>query len=164
MSDEHHPVPDHFFYNIGVIAAKWSAVEAEIEFTLLECFDMKIESGLILTSRLATRSKVDLLRVVLNFEADNGEPRDDAAFVLLNKLEAAYVERNKAVHSVWAGTSDPHVASRSSIQAKGKLKYSDTPVRIQELEEHADNLSRLGEELHSFRLLMAAKNGRQDTA
>lgn len=164
MSDAQHPVPDRFFYNIGLIAAKWAAIEADIEFTLLAMLNVRPETGLIITSRLATRAKTDLIRLVLNHEAMLSPPRNDAAFAILNRIEAAYIKRNEAVHQVWSGTSDPLVANRATIQAKQKLKYGRTPVHIEHLEQVADELTAIGHDLRtlSMKYDAAAQNNAEN--
>lgn len=162
-----HPqdLPDHFYYNIGQIAAKWSAIEAELEFIILDAYEIKQENGLIISSQLGYRAKTDLIRVLLNWKADHEPPKDKELFDLMAKVDEAYGRRNATVHSIWRGSDDPNIAYRTSIRAKGKLKYGSDPVTIEELEADVEALRALGKALHAARNAkrFSTKDGNEDT-
>ena len=149
MSSQSYDLPDPFYYNIGQIAAKWSAIEAELEFIILDAYEINQNNGLILSSQLGYRAKIELIRVLLNWKADHELQKSKEMFDLVAKVDEAYGRRNATVHSVWRGSAEPNIASRTSIRAKGKLKYGSEPVTIEELEADVEALRTLGRALRT---------------
>jgi hypothetical protein len=142
-------IHDPFFYYIGLIAAKWTAVETTMEFIILEVQNIPETTGLVLTAALSTRAKMDLLETFVNWKADRVGAKDPEAVAILKDIKDAYTKRNNAVHHLWSPTTDPNIATRQTIRSKGRLKQVAEAVHIDSLD--ADAIHQLGMRLSAMR-------------
>ena len=151
MPNDDLPFSREFLTQIGLITTLWSGIEAAMEIAILEIQEIKLSTGLVVTSELSFRQRHNLLMTFAN-EPGGIEPETDALALkgILKRIQNAYPKRNAAVHPLWVATDDPLVAKRMSVRAKGRLRVVSEPVSIKDLAKDAEEIRQIGSDLSAF--------------
>lgn len=148
----HHAatLSDPILRNIGLVAALWSALEAQLEISILRLQDIKLETGMVLSSTIGFRSRIGLLRTFANEGGVKPENEAKALLDLLKRMEAAYLNRNLVVHAFWTPTDDPNVGNIKGVRATARLRVINEPMTVDGLAKIADEIHHIGADMLAF--------------
>jgi hypothetical protein len=101
---------------IGLLVLNWSKLESDIDGAIWAFFGLDIDKGRVITTKLNTDVKVELLRALVNTYCA-GDLLKDILHVI--DLIAAYKEdRNFVVHGSWGTLMPENVPVCASIRPK----------------------------------------------
>lgn len=102
---------------IGLLVLNWSKLETDIDGAIWAFLDLDIDKGRVITTKLNTDVKVDLLRALVNTYC-----REDLLDDILQAIDfiSGYKEdRNFVVHGSWGTLTPDNVPICGSIRSKG---------------------------------------------
>lgn len=152
------PLPDEHMRLVGIISAQWEVIELTMEQAIAEISEHEFIRIAVLTTNIGFQSKSDLILMYARPFQDT-DPQTWKAFTKnMDRLRAAYAERNKYVHAVWEPGQDGEPPVRASVRTSGgKLSIISEPVPIEALNAAAQQIWNAGELfrklLQSFGLL-----------
>ena len=91
-----------------------------------------------------------LLRTFANEGGFKPESEAKTLLKILTRIEAAYGDRNMAVHSVWTPTHDPNVARIKGVRVRSRLRVIDEPISADRLAEIAESIQQIGADMIDF--------------
>ena len=101
---------------IGLLVLNWSKLETDIDGAIWAFLDLDIDKGRVITTKLNTDVKVELLRALINTYCA-GDLLDDMLQVI--EFIGGYKEdRNFAVHGSWGTLMPENVPVCASIRPK----------------------------------------------
>jgi hypothetical protein len=101
---------------IGLLVLNWSKLETDIDAAIWAFLDLDIEKGRVITAKLNTDVKVDLLRALINTYCA-GEVLDE--FLRVMDFIGGYKEdRNFVVHGSWGTLTPENIPICGSIRPK----------------------------------------------
>jgi hypothetical protein len=127
---------------IGRVAAEWSALESNLDFSALRLGKINHEAGVCLTAQVAgSGRKLDAYIAIAQLRG--------AKKVMIAKLhefakdtKGLAEQRNRVVHDPWQGSQNPH---RLEATARGKLKLEFVHVPTAAVLELSQKISVLAE-------------------
>jgi hypothetical protein len=138
---------DGFLRTVGLVTVDFSAVETETA-TLAWWMLPTSLIGSIITAELSLRG---LRNLVLALFRHRNPPEAEVAELqaLMKRVEAAEIQRNRIVHSLWVPVDTGLL--RHKLSAKGQLNITFEAVAPAQLEQFATELDALISSIVAFR-------------
>ena len=148
-----HPVPEPHLKSIGDITVSFALLESEIQSLIGSLILEHQRIGQIITAELSFKNLRSLL--VSLYKERHGKDSDFKKLQDLMK-QAAQIEdkRNSITHSIWAVGKDKEHITRMKTTAKEKhgVRFKFEQVSLQALQDFADRIKLLAEEILCFRI------------
>jgi hypothetical protein len=101
---------------IGLLVLNWSKLETDIDGAIWAFLDLEIDKGRVITTKLNTDVKVDLLRALINTYC--AEEVLDAFLGVMDFIGGYKEDRNFVVHGSWGTLTPENTPVCGSIRAK----------------------------------------------
>lgn len=102
---------------IGRVVVAWAKLEIELQRTLWAFLDVEIEEGRLITGRLDTRPKVEMLSPLAEKFLPDGKLANNL-FETLGRIQELSEDRNFIVHGVWQTLLPDNLPIASSLRPK----------------------------------------------
>lgn len=136
------PLPEEYLLELGRIFALWGSLEAIVNQAIVKLSGIREESEWrisVLTAHSSFQQRLDVINTLcdqLKLEHPNLASSREA----MNAAQKAQILRNHYAHNQLFPNDDGTVSS-AKISARGKLKLSVTPVKV-------DDLSKVSADIH----------------
>jgi hypothetical protein len=134
-------LPDAYLVEIGRVSVRWSMLETMLHFALIKFAGMNVLEGRshAIFHHMAFPQKIDILGTMLSemvVSPVSQTLREKYAKDVKPLLDEAQRKRNDLIHAKWGMESGQ--VSKSKISARGALKFSVTPISVEEIREASD--------------------------
>lgn len=142
-------------YRVGAIAVEFNALEAEIDYSILDWMNVRAEDErlwVFLESMAASKKIHALFEIYARtfHHCDVAQTTIDAADALKRRLIDANVKRNFYVHANWHNTINEHVEHRTRRIPAGGYGRVRRKVTISEIDNDIEAITALRHELGEF--------------
>jgi hypothetical protein len=136
FGDDLPELPDAYLIEIGRVSVRWSMLETMLHFALIKFAGMNIHEGRshAIFHHMAFPQKLDVLGVMLSqlvISPASQALREQYTKDIKPLLDEAQRRRNDLIHAKWS--FDKNQVTKSTIKARGTLKFSVGPIAVEEI-------------------------------
>lgn len=142
------PIPEEYLSAIGRVVVEWNQLESVLDLSLIRLLGKELTDprSHIVFTHMAFPQKLDALKALIaEVRIPEGSSLGRYGEDVQPLLKKASEGRNMVLHSKW-GVEDGTVC-RSTIRAKGALKMSVVPVKLEEITAACSQIVAAGEAL-----------------
>lgn len=154
-----HLLPEDHLKEIGDITVSFALLEFHIQHLIGSLINEHQRIGQIITAELSFKSLRALL-ISLYLERHGEDDDFNKLRDFMKRAGQTEEKRNQIVHSVWAAGKDKQYITRIKTTAKEKygIRFNFEEVSIKDLNEFANDIRKLAEELMNFQSDMLSRH------
>ena len=146
-----YDIPDEYLVEIGRVTVRWSLLESVLDLCLIKLAgkDILEKRSQIIFNHMAFPMKLDVMGAFVSTLLP-GYPALSGFPAIQRLLKKAQEHRNSVIHGRWGFDETTREVTISRLSARGKLKFSITPVSIAEISAMTDLIVKASHDLHSL--------------
>ena len=142
---------DDHFRAIGRISAHWAILEMHLHVVMWGFLGVSQRVGHAITAPvMSMNTKLHMLRSLANESKDLSADGRKHFMALMVRVGDLQTDRNNVVHAVWSVSKKPDCFNRSKFTGWGKVKFENQDMTAQEIEDIADEIALLSNEIADF--------------
>ncbi|MGD9536718.1 MAG: hypothetical protein AB7X20_05985 [Alphaproteobacteria bacterium] len=142
-------LPEAYLTAIGKVCVQWAQLEVAVDFSIRKFagFDIFDSRSAVVTAHMPWPLRMDVLKALVS-ELTPSYPRLERFRKVEPLLTKAQNGRNRIVHGFWAYTDGRASVLRAT--ARGKLRTSNHPISVSDIEVVVDDIGRAAAALYKL--------------
>lgn len=136
----HLPLDDNQLKAIGLVAARWSYLDFELEQTVVEMAGIAKSPGRALTMHMTTPLRLRVLAAMAHELFDDSTNKRIGR--LIHRLKQLQTRRNSIIHGVWG------ISPEGSTAIMWRIKGAEIVLQNEPLS--ADDISQIADDIHDL--------------